>query len=547
MAFVEIHSRCRPPMARLGLAKAEDFLALSGVVCSGHLDRHVARVRLGSDPDAIPALLKREHRIRWRDRLANALAGFGFVSKSRREFAFLTTLEANGIGCPQAIAAGEDNGRAFLLIRELSDWRDLRKELEQLRSAPLCQSFTLARKLGETLAEMHGAGVEHRDLYSKHVLVRTRPAACPQFCFLDWQRGRQRGRLNWANRWRDLAALDATLAGELASPRLRLQALRAYLKRCAEIRAGLGRLSEPRPSGSGPTLAAAAHEIRRLSLRLQQRRRIREMRQPPLPLGTQNLIWIDGEALQVTREFRDELGGQIPDWLRETRPAAPLSVQTVPLPGLRFAELVTRWANRPWRCLWAWLRRQPVVAPELESMKTILRLERYGVVMPRLLAAGQKRTGPWQMESFLLTEPRHGSVPLPRFLQKSSNAVRRQMVRRAATVLRQMHQATCYGKRNQPKGIGNLLAACPHDADGWTVALHTVHGIEKCQQPNPMRAQRDLASLVRVLSDSCTRSDLLAGLMAYTGKKHLTPGAKRFAQRVLERVPAAEPRRRAVA
>ena len=46
----------------------------------------------------------------------------------------------------------------------------------------------------------------------------------------DRERARWRRRVGWTRRWRDLAALDATLADDLATPRERLLALRAYLR-----------------------------------------------------------------------------------------------------------------------------------------------------------------------------------------------------------------------------------------------------------------------------------------------------------------------------
>src|SRR5438876_7690125 len=135
MAFVEIHPRYRELFAGQGLVTASDFLALPGVVCCGHPDRHVLRVTLGKDDEAVPAFLKREHRTRWRDRLANAWAGFGLASKSYREFTLVRRLEGTGIGSPEALAAGEDDdGRAFVLLRELEGYQDLRQFLTEMRT-----------------------------------------------------------------------------------------------------------------------------------------------------------------------------------------------------------------------------------------------------------------------------------------------------------------------------------------------------------------------------------------------------------------------------
>src|SRR5262245_9601373 len=100
MSFWEEHPSFDSLLASNGLRTAREVLELPGVVCSGHPDRHVVRVTLGVGNEAVPALLKREHRTRWRDRLANAWAGLGLCSKSQREFTMLRALENTGIGVP---------------------------------------------------------------------------------------------------------------------------------------------------------------------------------------------------------------------------------------------------------------------------------------------------------------------------------------------------------------------------------------------------------------------------------------------------------------
>jgi tRNA A-37 threonylcarbamoyl transferase component Bud32 len=533
MAFVEIHTHYRQMLARQGLATADDFLALDGTVCCGHPDRHVARVMLGRGPHTVTAFIKREHRTRWRDRLANMWAGFGWASRSLREFKFLSRLESTSIGSPEPIAVGEDDdGRAFLLIRELEGYQDLRQFVADMKTSTLAKRRDVARHLGVALARMHQAGFEHGDLYSKHVLVS--PAAAPEFlafCFLDWQRAQRRARVGWARRWRDLAALDATLTETLANARERLLVLYTYLKACrtaAERRCGL-------------TLGAAAWEVRRRSLRLLQKRRIREMRQPPLATGAQNLIWVDGEALLVTREFHDEMGGKVPPWLWTLATAqgvAGLARAEKEVRPLFSGDLVTRWASRPWRWLWARLWRRPLVAPELEAMNVLFRLQRYGVVMPRLLAAGQKHLKPWQTQSFLLTERVAGAVPLPEYLATAPELTQREVVRQAAHVLRQMHQANCHFQDTRAESIGNLMLVCSRSAASPTVALATVQGIEKSHYPNPMRSRRDAAALVRALEGSCSATDFLRGLLAYFGHERLTPAGKLWARKILGRMSA---------
>ena len=124
MAFLKINPRYRQLLEQQGLVAPADFLNMPSVIICGHPDRHVARVTLGTGPGAVPAYLKREHRVPWKDRLLNAIAGFGFVSKSSREASILSCLLRAGVRCPDWIAVGEDRkGRAFLLLRKLTGYQ----------------------------------------------------------------------------------------------------------------------------------------------------------------------------------------------------------------------------------------------------------------------------------------------------------------------------------------------------------------------------------------------------------------------------------------
>src|SRR5262249_23544622 len=73
--FVFINPRYREFLRRGGLTRFEQLHALPAVIISGHPNRHVAQVTLGSGAEAIRAFLKREHHVPWKDRLANAWAG----------------------------------------------------------------------------------------------------------------------------------------------------------------------------------------------------------------------------------------------------------------------------------------------------------------------------------------------------------------------------------------------------------------------------------------------------------------------------------------
>jgi tRNA A-37 threonylcarbamoyl transferase component Bud32 len=378
MASLEINPSYRPCLEGLGLTAPAHFLSLPAEIITGHPDRHVGRLTLGSGAGTVHAFLKREFAIPWRERLESAWAGCGFAARSRREARMLQAARQAGIGCPEWLAAGEDDhGRAFLLLRRVEGAVELRTFLhEHCRTSR--QRHRFAHRLGIALARLH-AGFRHPDLYAKHVLVHP---ADGTIHFLDWLRARP-GRPGLHARCRDLAALDATLAEQLASPRQRLTCLWAYLH------------ATPSPLGSLPVRRWATG-IRRRTRHLLSRRRLRAERDRPLTIGDRSVLWLDGEALCVLRDFWDELGGRVPSWLG----TAGSADEVVPLPGGRRGLLVRRRRSQPLAWLWAKLRQRPLVSPELCRAGLLFRHD----ARPRLLAFGQRRPRPWRTESFLLTE-----------------------------------------------------------------------------------------------------------------------------------------------
>jgi hypothetical protein len=524
MAFVAIDARVRPVLAARGLTVAADFLDLSGPVVSGHPDRHVRCVRLGEGPDAMVAYLKREHRVPWRDRLASAWAGCGFVSKSSREYSLLRALSRAGIGCPEALAAGEDDaGRAFLLVRAAAGL-DLGHYLHGRRDRR-----AVALQLGAALARLHAAGYQHGDLYAKHVVVQPDDRAGePALTFLDWQRARRARRLGWGQRWRDLATLDATLAHPLASDRDRLRCLRSYLRGCAGT-AGL------------PSLSAAARAVRRLTVRLLHKRHIREQRLGPLVGGEQNLLWLDGEALCVTREFHDDLRGEVPSWLPlSARPAERLTRDVVPLAQDRPAFLTRRSLCRPLAWLWGWLRRRPLPSPEVQQAATLFRLQRYGVTTPRLLAVGQRQSPPWRTESFLLTEPVPAAVSLAVWLRHQRGRQRSHTLRELGTVLRRIHEASFALRRDMAGTDSWPLLVQRGPEGGVRIVLGSPDQVRKRRRPGV--DINDLARVFQFFAAVGSRADGLRFFLSYLGLPRLTPAARRLARAALRRVRLTAPR-----
>jgi tRNA A-37 threonylcarbamoyl transferase component Bud32 len=411
----------------------------------------------------------------------------------------LRELEKAGIGCPRAIAHGEADGRAFLLLREETGVHDLRAYLQE---RPL-ERVALATALGQELAHVHAAGFCHRDLYSKHVLVGKDDSGW-RFCFLDWQRGRQLRRVTWLQRLRDLATLDATIAETIASRRERLLCWRAYLT------------AQPRPVAPAGKLLRL---VCRLSARLQRKRRIRELRQAPLPAGRQGLIWLDGEALCVTPRFQAELA-QPPAWLTKTEPASN-RIETADLSsiGRPCWKLVRRWANRPWRWLASWWRRPFFPAPEFEQAAAIIRLERYGIETPRLLALGHRRIGFCQTYSFLLTETAATSVPLLRYLDGAAPPDRDRVLGDVGRMLRRMHEAGYACQRN-------CFEHCGVRADTGAVVLTSVEGVRRRAGHLDRLARKDLTRLASAAGFNA--ADRLHLVLGYCELERLTPPAQRL-------------------
>jgi heptose I phosphotransferase len=480
--FVAWHPAQRGFLRRQCLTEPEHFLDLPAVIVSGHPGRQVARVCLGSGPEAVTCYLKRELHVPWGVRLANFLAGFGFVSRSLREAQVLRALEREGLAGPRWLAAGEDGrGRAFLLVAEVAGAVDL-PTLLRARPDP-GERRRLARQLGVALARLHDAGFEHRDLYAKHVFVDPRAATVS---LLDWQRTRRRGFLGLRARARDLAALHATLADELAGPRERLACLFAYWHAL--------------PADERLPLRALLAGVQGRAQRLLARRHVREKRQA-LPAEDQAWICLDGEALCVTPSLRQLYAAEGLDWLGlDRQPAAhgrPVARRWLTLPDQRRTLLVRRCEQSRLR-----LARHATASPERRQADLLFRLERHGVAAPRLLAMGQ-RSGTAGCESFLLTEPASDTVRLEMWLARQlSDPPLRSTVRRRRSVLRQvggllhrLHEAGCYLDGAEH----GLAIRVP--VDGPPVAVFdNVDGIRARRGQRPRRARRDVRRLLGLLA-----------------------------------------------
>jgi tRNA A-37 threonylcarbamoyl transferase component Bud32 len=499
MGCVRIHSGYQETFHRRGLVRAQDFLRLPGVILCGHPDRHVLRV------EKMPALLKKEHRVPWRDLVANAWDGFGFVSKSTREAKILHLAEKAKIPCPQVLAHGHSGPQAFLLVEDKSGMMEIRQYVQQHPQ----QKTRVARALGREIARMHAAGFEHGELFTKHILIG--PDGC--ICFLDWQRARLHKNITRNSCCRDLAKLDATLPTTLASDRMRRTLLRDYLRHFL----GIERTK---------ALSSWAAKIRRLSLKLQQKHRIRVLRRLPLPSGSQNLIWLDGEALCITQAFRAELGAALPDWLRfRGLQRGPVETSQVQLGENRRGNLVRRSVGGIGRWLLSWFR--SAQAPEVQQAALLFRLERHAVPSAKLLAFGQSPVRPGGRESFLLTENLPSEGTLDDFLAHFRSSARRATwLRQAGALLRGLHDAG-YALGYQVVTFASMCAVQKNDR----VVLARFDGLKRDTRAWTVLARQDIPWLQTRYE--LTSTDMMRFFLGYLGFPHLTPDGRKLARDLL--------------
>ncbi|CAN5625960.1 hypothetical protein BH11PLA2_BH11PLA2_40370 [soil metagenome] len=374
-----VHPRYRHWLRRCGLDTAEHILALRGEIVSGHQDRHVARVGLGSRV----VFLKREHRVGWKVRLRNWRAGFGFVSRCEREAKLLTELDNKALPGPQWIAYGHDGqGRAFLLVDDLAGCRELRDGLRKDDRADL------PRRLAEAVGNVHAAGFDTPDLCAKHLFIRPDTGT---ITILDWPSTRRYEIVDLEARVLAWGQLDASLALQLASPRERLRTLHHYWRR---FRHGLPRFSD--------FVAMVMQASRKAS----RRSSIREQRTDPAMNAKQRLIWLaEDEAVCVTPT------------LAKCWPTPAITSPFYPRPEESVLNGVPLVINAPdnqpatlrrWRSvaplgrMLAAVRCQSWRSPATKRARHLFHRERHGQPAPQLLAFGQRFTGPFTTESFVL-------------------------------------------------------------------------------------------------------------------------------------------------
>lgn len=508
IGYLQIHPECVSLFARLGLDSAQAFLTLRPTIISGHPDRNVGRLTFMDGDRALGIFLKREHRVSWKVRLLNALAGFGLVSRSMREAQTLQALERENFGAPRCLAVGESGGSAFIVLESVSGV-ELRDYFQLIRS-PLGRKRFL-RELGLEVARLHACGFDHPDLYSKHVLIDNRTG---QIVFLDWLRCQRRHPLSWDRRIRSLAALHATVAEDVVTPRERLAFWHAYL----EV-ADPARDRELERSLLTKLLARGKH--------LLNKRHIIEKRQRPLSVGEQNWTRVDGDALCVSSSYHELFPNRSVDWLELDRmqPAPAVQRRWVTTEEGEAALLVGR-VRQDWLPdARAWLR--GTSSPEQRQATLLLRLERHHIPASSPVAVGQQTLVWGRTTSFLLMKPSSSSLRLDLWLERMARlhpdqaTARRAMLYRAGQVVRRLHEANCYFGEDAGK---TALAVFLAEGDQSAPGLQDVDDVRSERRTRVDLADRDVAGCLRWLAEAGSSAEELADFLKGYKQPHANAG-----------------------
>ncbi len=232
---VQVSARWVSMLRRHGLTSLEAMLSCNGeILDKPGLPVWRRRVRLELVDDtgaAVNLYMKRYLEPPPVEQKRRTVRGDGDLRKhgtAWNEWRWLCRLMEHGIACPEPVAFGErmDGGheQASVLLMNSVAGESLERVAER---RPGRISVEWINGVGVLVRKLHGAGFVHRDLYLSHIFVSDR--ASLKFALIDVARMME-PRWRW-ERWivKDLAALNYSTPGHMATMTDRLRFLRVYL------------------------------------------------------------------------------------------------------------------------------------------------------------------------------------------------------------------------------------------------------------------------------------------------------------------------------
>ncbi|ABA88524.1 lipopolysaccharide kinase [Syntrophotalea carbinolica DSM 2380] len=214
--------------------------------------RHTFRVELGGRD----YFVKQHYGLTWADIVGEVIRLRRPVLGAGNEYRMTALLNCIGIDTAQLVAFGVDGRwpttqRSFIITRALPQSCTLNELCMQWKQQPSAKlKRQLIRAVGEIVAKMHGAGINHRDLYVNHFRLPLNwlenPIGEPPLFLMDLHRAQEHTVLSYRWRVKDLAALLFSVLGKPLSKRDHLRFLQTYfgersLSRIFEANGGLFR------------------------------------------------------------------------------------------------------------------------------------------------------------------------------------------------------------------------------------------------------------------------------------------------------------------
>lgn len=532
-----------------GRHRLDDLAALLArrdglTILPAHRDRDTLRLRL-VEPEGTQrtVYVKREPAARTKDLARHAVKGRGCWTLTRGEFEILQRLTEAGVGCPRPLVCLQQGlfpMRACLVLDELPGAAPLGSFLAtNLRDEGPERRTAFFTALGCEVARLHGAGIEHDEMFASHVWVAVDSGAW-RISFLDFQRSSWTARLTLAARIADLSALMATLPRRLADSRDREAFFDAYLSQ-AEL--------EDRGTD---VLQGVAGRVEKLLTR----RRIWEIRESDTEehQAVHSLESVETGRMWIDRDFRQALDARglsnFQSMMTTTRGRLLRSLPDRENWRLELHEphIEPRGAylkRHHVRGVRAWLRakvgaRPGETAGRIEA-RNVARLARAGIAAMRLIAYGEKLNSNGLLESFVLTEELVGYTQLDHFLRQRF-AVRETRLpsQRDAELQRLIRDVADVASKFHRLGYNHRDLYCCHffinePAQGqFKINLIDLQRVEHRHKFRGRWLVKDLAQLAYSAPRErigCTHR--LAFIKRYLGVEKLRPQDKRLIREVL--------------
>jgi heptose I phosphotransferase len=204
---------------------------LQGRVYRAMPGRRTLRVEI----DGRAYFVKIHHGVGWREIGKNLITGKRPVLGARQEWLALQRLHAAQAPTMTVAAFGERGvnparRQSFLITEEIAPAIDLETLTQNWLQEPPAPAhkYSLIIAVAHMVAALHRAGVNHRDCYLCHFLLRPSPQTHPALALIDLHRAQTRAQT--PRRWRnkDLAALYFSALNIGLTRRDKLRFLRAY-------------------------------------------------------------------------------------------------------------------------------------------------------------------------------------------------------------------------------------------------------------------------------------------------------------------------------